>query len=64
MPYHNDTIIKAHAMIKTQEDFLEKYLPLTLLQGFEKVIQGLRVRGSCNILTLNLWPSRCVFLVL
>ena len=23
-------------MIKTQEDFLEKYLPLTLLQGFEK----------------------------
>ena len=23
-------------MIKTQEDFLEKYLPLTLLQGFKK----------------------------
>ena len=36
---------------------LRIYVPLTLLQGFEKVIQGLRVRGSwrpninCNILT-------------
>ncbi len=42
---------------------LTKYLPLTLLQGFEKVIQGLRMRGSlrpnrnCNILTPNLWPA-------
>ena len=25
---------------------LTKYLPLTLLQGFERVAQGLRVRGS------------------
>ena len=56
---------------KTQEGFFTKiYLPLTLLQGFERVVQGLHVRGSwrpninCNILTLLLWPSRCVFLVL
>ena len=41
-----------------QEDFFNKiYLPLTLLQGFKKVIQGLCVRGcwrlnrNCNILT-------------
>ena len=46
------------------------FLPLTLLQGFERVVQGLRVRGNwrpninCNILTPLLWPSRCVFLVL
>ena len=42
---------------------LKIYLPLTLLQGFEKVIQGFRVRGSwrpninCNILTPLLWPA-------
>ena len=30
MPYHNDTIIKM------QEDFFNKYVPLTLLQVFEK----------------------------
>ena len=33
-------------MIKTQEDFLEKYLPLTLFQGFEKVVWGFNVRAS------------------
>ena len=49
---------------------LQIYLPLTLLQGFEKVVWGFTVRGSwrpninCNILTLLLWPPRCVFLVL
>ena len=31
---------------KTQEDFLIKYLPLTLLQGFERVVWGFTVRGS------------------
>ena len=52
MPYHNFTIIN-----KCRKISLTKYLPLTLLQGFEKVIQGLRVTGSwrpkrnCNILT-------------
>ena len=45
-------------------------LSLVLLQGFERVVQGLHVRGSwrpninCNFLTPLLWPSRCVFLVL
>ena len=50
---------------------LKKYLPLTLLQGFEKVIQGLCVRGSwrpnrnCNILTPHSYGRQCcVFLVL
>ena len=39
-------MIKTDAMTKTQEDFLTKYLPLTLLQGFEKVVWGFTVRGS------------------
>ena len=57
LQHHNDIIII------TQEDFFNKYVPLTLLQGFEKVIQGLRVRGiwrpnwNCNILTPLLWPA-------
>ena len=48
----------------------QKYIPLTLLQGFERVVQGLHMRGSwrpninCNFLAPLLWPSRCVFLVL
>ena len=58
-------------MIKTQEEFFINifYLSLYLL-GFERVVQGLHVRGSwrpninCNFLTPLLWPSRCVFLVL
>ena len=51
------------AMIKTQEDFLEKYLPLTLLQGFEKVYsrfaceRELETEHNWNILTPKLWPS-------
>ena len=57
-------------MIKTQEDFLEKYLPLSLLQGFEKVVWGFTVRGSWRPnITEIFWPQsydhqRCVFLVL
>ena len=57
LQHHNDTIIKTDAMTKTQEDFFNNILPLTLLQGFERVVQGLHVRGSwrsninCNILT-------------
>ena len=45
---------------------LTKYLPLTLLQGFEKVIQGLRVRGSwrpnrnCNTSTPTLMAVNVV----
>ena len=49
---------------------LTKYLPLTLLQGFEKGYsrfvceRELETEHNWNILTPNLWPSRCVFLVL
>ena len=54
LQHHNDTIIKTS---------LTKYLPLTLLQGFEKVIQGFRVRGSWRPNRTEifwpplLWPS-------
>ena len=46
------------------------FLPLTLLQGFERVVQGfacervLETERKLHILTPLLWPSRCVFLVL
>ena len=52
------------------ETSLEKYSPLTLLQGFERVVQGfacervLETEHKLHILTPLLWPSRCVFLVL
>ena len=47
--HHNDTISKTDAWRKmqeetTQEDFFNNILPLTLLQGFERVVQGLHVR--------------------
>ena len=56
LPYHNDSIIiKTDAHRKTHEErkqegrrmktSLEKYSPLTLLQGFERVVEGLHVRG-------------------
>ena len=54
LPYHNDSIIvKTDAHRKTheerkQEDFFNNILPLTLLQGFERVVQGLHVRGCCR----------------
>ena len=57
MQYHNDT------KIKTQEDFFNKYVPLTLFVTFERVTQDLHVRGSwrsnrnCSILTPLFWPS-------
>ena len=45
-------------MTKTQEDFFIKYLPLTLLQGFEKVVWGLTVRGSWRSnITAIFWPQ-------
>ena len=66
----NELIRRKHdndkdARKKTQEDFFNNILPLTLLQGFERVrkgSKGLHVRGSwrpninCNILTPLLWP--------
>ena len=39
LPYHNDSIIKTHAE-RRKKTSLEKYSPLTLLQGFERVVQG------------------------
>ena len=69
---HNikDRRMKENTWRKTQEDFFNNILPLILLQGFERVVQGLHVRG-CWRPNINfifwpplLWPSRCVFLVL
>ena len=48
---------------------LTTYLTLTLLQGFERFVQGfacervLETEHKLHILTPLLWPSRCVFLV-
>ena len=41
---------------------LEKYSPLSLLQGFERVAceRMLETEHKLHILTLLLWPSRCV----
>ena len=41
----------------TQEDLFTTYLPLTLLQGFERVVEGLHVRG-CWRPNINFifWP--------
>ena len=55
-------------MIKTQEDFLEKHLPLTLLQGFEKGYsrfaceRELEIEHNCNILTLTFMAVNVVSL--
>ena len=44
----------------------EKYSPLTLLQGFERLAceRMLETERKLHILTPLLWPSRCVFIVL
>ena len=60
---HSDTTIKTHAGIndawrKTQEDFFTIIsTSLSLLQGFERVVQGLHVRG-CWRANINFifWP--------
>ena len=55
---------------KRRKTSLTKYLPLTLLQGFEKVVWGFTVRGSWRPnITEIFWPQsygrqRCVVLVL
>ena len=48
---------KTDAWRKTQEDFFNNILPLTLLQGFERVVQGLHGRG-CWRPNINFifWP--------
>ena len=45
---------------------LEKYSPLTLLQGFERLAceRMLETEHKLHILTPLIWPSRCVFIVL
>ena len=45
---------------------LEKYSPLSLLQGFERVAceRMLETEHKLHILSPLLWPSRCVVLVL
>ena len=55
--HHNDTTSKTDAWRKTPEDFFNNILPLTLLQGFERVVQGLHVRG-CWRPNINFicWP--------
>ena len=57
--------------IKMQEErhrktSLTTYLPLTLLQGFERLAceRMLETEHKLHILTPLLWPSRCVVLVL
>ena len=70
---HNikDRRMNKRRRIKTQEGrhkktSLEKYSPLTLLQGFERLAceMMLETEHKLHILTPLLWPSRCVFLVL
>ena len=55
LQHHNDTIIKqTQGQRRRKEDarrlFLEIYLPLCLLQGFERVVQGFHLRGCW-------WPN-------
>ena len=62
LPYHNDSIIETDARRKRQEGRHRKtsltiFFPLALLQGFERVVQGLHVRG-CWRPNINFifWP--------
>ena len=72
LQHHNDTIIKQDKDVVTRckKTSLTIFLPLTLLQGFERVVQGLacervlETEHKLHILTPLLWPSRCVFIVL
>ena len=54
--HHNDTTIKTQKG-RHKKTSLEKYSPLTLLQGFERVVEGLHVRG-CWRPNINFifWP--------
>ena len=49
--------MKEDARRKTQEDFFTTFLPLTLLQGFKRVVHGLHMRG-CWRPNINFifWP--------
>ena len=56
MQHHNDTTIKMQEG-RHRKTSLQIYLPLTLLQGFERVVEGLHVRG-CWRPNINFifWP--------
>ena len=62
--------MKEDARQRCRKTSFQIYLPLTLLQGFERVVEGfacermLETEHKLHILTPLLWPSRCVFLVL
>ena len=55
-----------HRKKRRRKDFFRTYLPLTLLQGFERLAceRMLETERKLHILTPLLWPSRCVFIVL
>ena len=63
VPYHNDTIIKTHAMIKTQEDSFIKIFTSHFIARVWKGCVGfycereLETEYNWNILTPKLWPS-------
>ena len=65
--HHNDTIIKQTQGQRRKKTSFQIYLPLILLQGFERVVQGfacervlVETEHKLHILTPLLWPSRCV----
>ena len=70
VPYHNDTITKTLAMIKTLETFFIKiytsHFIVRVRKGCSRFAceRELGTEHNWNILTPNLWPSRCIFLVL
>ena len=61
MQHHNDTTTKTQEG-RHRKTSLEKYSPLTLLQGFERLAceRMLETKHKLHILTPLLWPSRCV----
>ena len=58
LQHHNDTIIKQTQGQRRKKTSFQIYSPLTLLQGFERVVQGLHVR-ECWRPNMNFifWPN-------
>ena len=63
---HTDAMITDARIKDAGRTSLEKYSPLTLLQGFKRLAceRMLETEHKLHILTPLLWPSRCVFIVL
>ena len=63
VPYHNGTIIKTHAMIKTQEDFFIKIYTSHFIARVRKGCsrfaceRELETEHNWNILTPKLWSA-------